>query len=127
MATTALRREVEYVSTTRQRVMGILFLVLGFGIWFLFSRNAPADAVTTFGMTAGGATKVVPDMVLPTVTTLNVLAFVSALLGVIQLARPRGFGRRTNLVLGIVAGMFIFAFLVWAAAGKSLNLAGLLN
>jgi simple sugar transport system permease protein len=45
----------------------------------------------------------------------------------LQIARARGFGRRTNLVLGIVAGLFIFGFLTWAAAGKSLNLAGLLN
>jgi simple sugar transport system permease protein len=39
----------------------------------------------------------------------------------------RGFGRRTNLVLAMVAGFFIFGFLTWAAAGRSLNLAGLFN
>jgi simple sugar transport system permease protein len=38
-----------------------------------------------------------------------------------------GFGRRTNTILGLVAAFFIFGFLTWAAAGKSMNLAGLLN
>lgn len=127
MATTALRREVELVSPTRQRVMGLIFLLLAFGIWFLFSRSAPADATTTFGLTTGGAVKVLPDLKLPSMATLNVLAFVCAFLGAVQIVRARGFGRRTTLVLGIVAALFIFGFLTWAAAGKSLNLAGLLN
>lgn len=127
MATTALRRELEYVSPTRQRVMGVLFLVLGVTIWYLFSRNVEPGVTTKFGMTPGGFEATIPDLVLPTLLTLNLLAAICVLLGVIQLARPRGFGGRTNLVLGIVAGMFILGFLTWAAAGKSLNLAGLLN
>jgi hypothetical protein len=42
MATTALRREIEFVSPTRQWVMGIVFLALGFSIWFFFSRSVPS-------------------------------------------------------------------------------------
>jgi simple sugar transport system permease protein len=56
---------------------------------------------------------------------INALASVSALVGGFQLAR--GFGRFTNLVLGLVAGLFIFSFLSWAAAGTAINLAGLLR
>jgi len=127
MATTALRRELEFVSPTRQRVMGALFLVLGLAIWYLFSRNVEPDTTTKFGMTPGGFEATIPDLVLPTLLTLNILAVFCLALGVIQLARPGGFRRRTNLVLGLVSAFFIFAFLTWAAAGKSLNLAGLLN
>src|SRR3990172_9344459 len=127
MATTALRREVEFVSPTRQRVMGLVFLIMAFWIWFIFSRSIPADTVTTFGMTPGGFQPKLPDWVLPTQLTLNLLAGIAATLGIIQLVREGGFRRRTNLVLAIVSGIFIFAFLVWAAAGKSLNLAGLLT
>jgi len=127
MATTALRREVEFVSPTRQRVMGLVFLIMAFWIWFFFSRSIPADTVTTFGMTPGGFQPKLPDWVLPTQLTLNLLAGIAAILGIIQLVREGGFRRRTNLVLAIVSGIFIFAFLVWAAAGKSLNLAGLLT
>jgi general nucleoside transport system permease protein len=127
MTTTALRRELEFVSPTRQRVMGILFLLAGVVIWYFFSRNMDPDVVTKFGMTPGGEKATIPNLVLPTQMTLNILMVVCMLLGLAQLLLPGGFKKRTNLVLGIVAGLFIFAFLTWAAAGKSLNLGGLLN
>jgi len=104
--------------------MGAVFLLLAFAIWILFGRTSTGDQVTVFNLSPGASTVVVPDWQLPTLTTLYVLAFASAVLGGVQLAR--GFGRWTNRVLGLVAGLFIFGFLVWAAAGKSLNLAGLL-
>jgi simple sugar transport system permease protein len=107
--------------------MGLVFLLIAFGIWFLFSRSTAAGVTTTFGLTPGGVEKVIPDWILPSLATLNVLAFACAFLGAVQIARARGFGRRTNLVLGVVAALFIFGFLTWAAADKSLNLAGLLN
>jgi ABC-type uncharacterized transport system permease subunit len=68
-----------------------------------------------------------PDLYLPTRLTLYILGALCLLAGVLQLALPRGFGKRTNLVLGLVSALFILAFLTWAAAGKSLNLAGLVN
>ncbi len=66
MTTTALRRELEFVSPTRQRVMGILFLLAGVVIWYFFSRNMDPDVVTKFGMTPGGAKATIPNLVLPT-------------------------------------------------------------
>ncbi len=125
MTTTALRRQVEIVSPTRQRVMGIVFLVFGFAIWLIFARQTGADQVTTFALTPGGSEVVLPDWRVPSAAALYALAMVSVVLGGVQLAR--GFGRWTNLVLGLVAGIFIFGFLVWAAADKSLNLGGLMN
>lgn len=125
MATTALRREITEVSPTRQRVMGVLFLVLALATWFFFGRGIEPGVTTTFGLAPGGAEQILPDWVLPAQPTLLVLAALSAVLGGIQLAR--GFGRWTNMVLAGVVGLFVFGFLTWAAAGKSLNLAGLLN
>jgi simple sugar transport system permease protein len=131
MATTTTtpiaRREIKVASPTRQRVMGVIFLVLGFGIWFLFSRNIEPGTYTKFGMTTGGQVASIPDLTVPTLTTLNFLAVVCIVLGVIQLVRKDGFGRYTNLVLAITVAAFLEAFLAWAAAGKSLNFAGLLN
>jgi ABC-type uncharacterized transport system permease subunit len=127
MATTTLRRELEYISPTRQRVMGGLFVIMGVAIWYLFGRNIEPDTMTKFGMTPGGFEATIPDLVLPTLLTVNILAAFCLALGVVQLARQGGFRRRTNLVLALVSAFFIFAFLTWAAAGKSLNLAGLLN
>jgi simple sugar transport system permease protein len=54
-----------------------------------------------------------------------VIAAVCGFLGGVQLTR--GFGKRVNLVLGIVVLLFVFAFLTWAARGGSLNLVGMLQ
>jgi ABC-type uncharacterized transport system permease subunit len=129
MATTtsAFHREVEIVSPTRQRVMGIIFLVIGLAIWYLFSRPLEPGLTTKFGMTPGGMKAVISDLVLPTSLTVNLLAIICIVMGVIQLVRPGGFKRYTNLVLGLTAACFVMAFLTYAAGGKSLNLVGLLN
>lgn len=124
---TKIRQKVEVASPVRQRVMGVIFLVFGFIIWFFFSRGIEQEVITKFGMTPGGQTIALPDLILPTVASLNFLAALCVILGLIQLIKPGGFGRYTNLALGIVAASFVFAFLTWAAAGKSLNLAGMLN
>ena len=125
MAEATLRRKIEFVSPSRQRVMGSIFLTLAFWIWFLFSRTTESGALTTFSMTPGGTETTFPDWVFTTLPVLNVLAFLCAGLGAYQLFR--GFGRRTNLVLGLTAGLFIFGFLSWATSGQSINLAGLLR
>ncbi len=125
MASTAVQREIEYVKPTRQRVMGLVFLGLAAAIWLFFSRSTDAGLITTFKLVPGGVESNLPDWRMPTLLTLNLLAIFSAFLGGIQLVR--GFGKRTNLVLAIVSGLFIFGFLAWAAADKSMNLAGLLN
>ncbi len=127
MAATTLRREIEFVSPTRQMVMGILFVIIGAGIWFFFSQGIQPDVQTKFSLTPGGSTAVLPDWIVPTAMTSNLLSGLSILLGLFQIVRKGGFRRYTNWVLGGVAAMFIFAFLTWAAAGKSLNLAGMIN
>lgn len=125
MATTTYFRETTAVSPARQRVMGLIFLTLAVGILFLFARDLTIDQVTTFGMNATNkSSTIMPDWVLPSQTTLYVLALVSAALGGYQLAR--GFKKWTNWALGLVVGFFLFGFLVWAAAGHSLNLAGMI-
>lgn len=125
MASTAVQREAKLVKPTRQRVMGVIFLGLAAAIWLIFSRSTEAGLITTFKLVPGGVESNLPDWQMPTLMTLNLLAIACAFLGGIQLFR--GFGRRTNLVLSIVSALFIFGFLVWAAADKSMNLTGLLN
>lgn len=126
-ATTHFHEQVRIESPVRQRVMGGVFLLLAFGIWFLFGRGLAAETVTKFGLTPGGQEAMIPDLILPSNLTINVMAGLAAVAGVIQLVRRGGFGQYTNWMLGLVAGFFIFAFLTWGAAGKSLNLTGLLN
>ena len=123
--TATMNKSGVHVSNTRRIVMGLIFLGLAAIIWFFFGSGLDAETVTTFGLNSGGASAQLPDWVFNTLGTLHVLAGVSAAIGAFQLAR--GFGKRTNLVLGLVVGLFLFAFLSWAAAGASLNLAGLLR
>jgi simple sugar transport system permease protein len=103
--------------------MGIIFLVLAFSIFYFFARGTAADQITKFGLNRGAYAIQVPDWEIPTQATLYVLAVISAVMGGVQLAR--GFKQWTNWVLALVVGLFVFGFLAWAAAGKSLNLVGL--
>jgi simple sugar transport system permease protein len=124
-STATLTKSAPIQSPTRQRVFGALFILIGLGIWFWFAQTTGPDVITKFGLPASGQIGDNITWEVPSLTTVTALAVVSALFGGIQLAR--GFGRYSNLALGIVVGMFVFAFLVWGAAGKSLNLGGLLS
>lgn len=112
-------------SPTRRIVMGVLFLLVAALIYFLFSRTLEAGLQTTFRLVPGGSEQELPDWVFSSLPMLNILAGLSLVAGGYQLAR--GFKKSTNLALGLVGGMFIFAFLTWATADGSLNLAGLLR
>jgi ABC-type uncharacterized transport system permease subunit len=127
MATMVLqRKKIEGISSTRQRVLGIIELAFALLIYFVFALTVQPGMISNFVMTPGGLTRgVAPDWKVPAFETLLGLSILCGLLGLYQLVR--GFGRRTNLVLGLVTGFTVFSFLVWAAAGKSLNLAGLLS
>ncbi len=125
MATTTTSQKTEYISPTRKRWMGIVFLLFSLAIYLIFSRTTSSGAVTTYKMMPGGSDVEVANWIIPSLTTLNIIVFAIAALGGVQLVRRKGFAKRTNMVLGLVAGMFIFGFLTWAAADKSLNLVGL--
>lgn len=124
MAEKIYHRQVETTSPTRQRVIGIVFLLFGLVIWLAFANGIPSDVISSFDLNAGSAAEL-PPWQMPTQAVLMAFAIVSAVIGGYQLAR--GFHHYTNWALSIVVGMFVFGFLVWATAGKSLNLTGLLN
>ncbi len=126
MATTTMDRDVRTSSrSTRQIVIGVILLIIAFAIWAIFGSQVESGVTTTFVLTPGGIESNLPDWIIPASLTLNFLAFACAFAGAYQLIR--GFGERQNLALGGIAGVFIFAFLVWAAADNSLNIGGLMN
>lgn len=114
------------ISRAHSRGFGIFFLFLA-GLTLLFLQGVSGDQATfglnTFG--SGATIVVLPDLVIPVVPTIVLIAVAAAFAGGIQLVR--GFGSRTYLVLGIVVVLFLFAFLTWATAGQSLNLLSILN
>ncbi|RLC68150.1 MAG: ABC transporter permease [Chloroflexi bacterium] len=114
---TSSRREITY---------GLIFLGAGLLIFGLFARGGAPEQKTAFVLNPAGESQAIPvsDVVVPSLTALYVLALTCVFFGGWQLAR--GF-RRVNLALGAVAALFVLAFLIWAARGKSLNLTGLLS
>ncbi len=114
------------ITPRRARTYGFVFIGAGLLIYLLFARAAVAGYTSTFVLHPGGATQAIPipDLVLPTAPALYGMVLICAFLGGWQLAR--GF-RQVNLVLGIIAGLFVLAFLTWASQGRSFNLTGMLS
>jgi simple sugar transport system permease protein len=110
---------------TRQRIIGVVYLLLAVAMVIGFGISVAADASSSFGLTAPTAPMAVPNLVLPSATTVYLLAGVVAFAGAVQLTR--GFGARRAAVMGLVAFAFVAAFLTWVAAGQSMNLTGLLE
>lgn len=113
------------MSATRSKGFGILYLVLAIGIMWWFGLGAESGTEASFGLNARNTAFELPQLVVPARATAFLLGIVAAFLGGVQLAR--GFGSRTYGVLAIVVACFIASFLVWATAGGSLNLLGMLN
>ncbi|MCK6629479.1 MAG: ABC transporter permease [Anaerolineae bacterium] len=127
MSTAALSTTKALAIRDRRSVgMGIFFLLVALAIVVAFAFNSTADMTTSFGLNPGAKTNAprLEEWVLPTQQVLWALAVVVAFAGGWQLAR--GF-KRVNLVLLIVALIFVFAFLTWAARGESMNLLGMIS
>ncbi|MGD2104871.1 MAG: ABC transporter permease, partial [Anaerolineae bacterium] len=112
-------------SPRRATTFGLVFMGAGLLIFLLFAQGVTKGQTTTFAlMPRQSKSLVVPDLSFPTLNALYAFAALSVFIGGWQLAR--GF-RRVNLALGAVAGIFVLAFLAWAARDNSLNLTGLLS
>jgi ABC-type uncharacterized transport system permease subunit len=119
-------KKYETVSPTRQRVLGVIFLAIAILTNFLFTRDTTFGQVSTFGMTPGGITQgIAGDWVVPSHLIILIFNILTAVAAVYQLIK--GFGKYTNLALGLLLFAFVFDFLLWASAGKSMNLAGMLS
>ncbi|RME16919.1 MAG: ABC transporter permease [Alphaproteobacteria bacterium] len=104
------------------RVAGTL--LIGLALLVLFVLNVGHGEVATFKLSRPRDAIVLPDLVVPGDFNLLVAA-VLAFLGVRQFLR--GGVRWTALSLGIGLAIVVMAFLVWATAGKSFSLTGMLQ
>lgn len=109
----------------RARVLGVLYLVMAAFVVLVFMLGSDAGSSASFGLSRPTDTFEVPAASVPVRGLTSVIAAVFVFLGAIQLTR--GFGKKANLVLGVVFGLFVLAFLAWAAAGKSFSLVGMLQ
>jgi simple sugar transport system permease protein len=124
-ATSRVMDLTERKARTRQRVLGVFYLVVAVAMLVAFAIPLGGDASSRLILNLPGVGITVPDLVLPSAGTSYVLAAIVAALGAVQLTR--GFGARWALVLGGVAALFVFTVLVWVAAGQSMSLTGVLQ
>jgi simple sugar transport system permease protein len=125
-ASTMTPKIVEVVPARRRIVMGIIFLAFAAIIFLVFFPATAGDLTTSFGLTPGGITRgVIGSWVVKSKLTLGIVGGLTLLLAIYQLVR--GFGKRTNSILGLVSLFFLFTFLVFAAKGKSVNVGGLIS
>lgn len=103
----------------RARVIGITYVLLAILVYFVFAAGTEGDVTFRFGESAGDLDWTVSSSMLATVS-----AIVFGFLAGVQLTR--GFGTKTNVVLGVGLGIFAFTFLAWAGAGKSIGIVGIL-
>ncbi|MGA2489631.1 MAG: ABC transporter permease [Anaerolineales bacterium] len=125
--TTNLVQKNDKKSNLRTRLVpGILLIVAGLAILFLFGLNLKPELHSTFGLTPLGDKNVIPisDLVLPVQPAIYFLVLVTFFVGGWQLARGI---RSNNLMVGLVAFCFVAAFLIWAAKGASMDLVGMMN
>ena len=119
------RTSVATISDARARSFGFFFILLAIAIAWFFGAGAESGVESTFGLNGRDQAFELPQLVMPSAATAYGLAAVCGFLGAMQLAR--GFGNKVYVILGVVVACFIFAFLVWAARGGSLNLLGMLQ
>ena len=119
-------RRIYDISPTRKLAVGIAELIIAVVILFGFIINTTPNTFTRFVMTPGGIDiGTMPDWIIPTLPTLIILFVLSAAIGIYQLIR--GFGRATNGMVGLCGLFLIFSFITWQAAGRSVNLGGMLT
>ena len=102
------------------RIRGIIYLILAVVTYALLASGTEGDVVFRLGEVAGDLDWTVSSMGLATFS-----AVVFGFLGGLELTR--GIGKWSNVALAIALGIFAFAFLGYAAAGKSLSLVGMLD
>ena len=116
------QQKLEGSGRIRARVTGVVLLVLA--VLVLFVLDVAPGEVATFKLTGPRDAIRIPDLVVPggfNTLVAALLAFLGARLFL------RGGGRWATIFVGIGLGIAVMAFLVWADAGKSFNLTGMLS
>ncbi|MBV7410651.1 ABC transporter permease [Maritimibacter sp. DP1N21-5] len=118
----ARSEKLEGAAARKARVMGVILILLS--LLVLFVLNVAPGERATFNLTTRRDAIQIPPLVVPGAFNM-IAAALLAFLGVRQFLR--GGGRWTALSLGAGLLILVLAFLVWATAGKSFNLTGMLQ
>jgi len=114
------RREI-----VKAQTLGVFYLLMATITFVVFGLQSEGEAELRLTDPGDRFHDQFPDLAFDAANAAYLIAVVLAILGGIQLVR--GFDRWENLVLGVVAVLFVGAFLGWAAAGSSFSLVGMLQ
>jgi len=108
----------------RALTLSILYFVLAAVLVLVFGAGIEPGTETTFKLNLGLAPAItLPDLVVPSAPTIYLMAGICAFCGALQLTRA--IGARWAILLTVVLIAFIFGFLTWSGAGKSMSLVGI--
>jgi ABC-type uncharacterized transport system permease subunit len=107
----------------RAHVTGLVLIALAAFVAGVFSMGVGGDA--TFRLSRPNDVWALPALIVPAAPFNMIIAAALAFLGARQFLR--GGGRWSTLSLAIGLALLIAAFLVWATAGKSFSLTGMLQ
>lgn len=103
--------------------LAVFYFALAAVLVVIFGQDIEPGAETTFGLNLGAAPVIrLPDLRVPSLAGVYLMAGVCAFCGALQLTRA--LGARWAILLSIVMIAFVFSFLTWSAAGKSMSLVG---
>jgi simple sugar transport system permease protein len=109
----------------RRRAQTAGWLLLGLALLVVTVFGVDISGNATFRLTVPRDAMALPNLVVPAAPYAYFAAAVLAFLGVRQFMR--GGARWASVSLGIGLALFVTAFLVWATAGKSFSLTGMLE
>ena len=109
----------------RERRFGIFSLLVLAVMLGVFATSARGERATFVLNDARGQLFELPNLVLTVVPTVLFLSGIVAVIAYRQFTT--GFGSRAVIMVGVVALLFVVAFLTWAAADGQLSVVGLLR
>jgi simple sugar transport system permease protein len=114
---------LDQIKRRQTLITGWLLLALAVFVAGVFGVGISGDA--DFRLALSGDMFAVPDLIVPAAPYIFVVAALLAFFGARQFVR--GAARTSAIFLGIGLFLVVTAFLVWATAGKSFSLTGMLE
>lgn len=109
----------------RRQSLVVGCLLLGFAVFVVWFFAMDSSGVSTFRLTGPGEPIMIPNVSVPSAPYSYGVAMLLAFFGIRQFLR--GGARHTTLFLGLGLFLVVTALLVWASAGKSFSLTGMLQ